>query len=72
MEDMQAPWSIWKKAINDICTNDAVVLSFGWNTVGMGKKYDFIITEIMLCCHGGSHNDTICMAEQKNLEGFFI
>jgi hypothetical protein len=39
------------------------VLSFGWSTVGMGKKYGFEIEEIMLVCHGGAHNDTICMSE---------
>lgn len=37
------------------------VLTFGWNTVGMGKEW--ITDEIMLVCHGGDHNDTICMAE---------
>lgn len=48
----------------DIITNDAVVLSFGWNTVGMGIERGFEIIEIMLVCHGGGHNDTICMAER--------
>lgn len=43
---------------------NSIVLSFGWNTVGMGKKHGFEIMEIMLCCHGGAHNDTICLAEQ--------
>jgi len=40
------------------------VLSFGWNTVGMGKGWN--IDEIMLVCHGGDHNDTICMAETQD------
>lgn len=39
------------------------VLSFGWSTVGMGDGWE--IKEIMLVCHGGAHNDTICMAEEK-------
>lgn len=64
-KDMQAPWSVWKKQINNLCVENSVVLSFGWNTVGMGKKYGFEIIEILLVCHGGSHNDTICMAERK-------
>lgn len=42
----------------------ATVLSFGWNTVGMGKQRGFKQIEIMLCCHGGAHNDTICLAER--------
>lgn len=47
-----------------LLTPDATVLSFGWNTVGMGKNRGFEIVEIMLCCHGGAHNDTICIAEK--------
>ena len=39
-----------------------VVLSFGWNTVGMGKGWETL--ETMLVCHGGDHNDTICLAER--------
>ena len=34
------------------------VLSFGWNSVGMGKSRGFEIVEIMLVSHGGIHNDT--------------
>jgi len=55
-----------RNAIVPLLTENAIVLSFGWNTVGMGKKRGFEIEEIMLCCHGGAHNDTICMAEKLN------
>lgn len=41
----------------------AIVLSFGWNSCGMGKGFE--IREIILVCHGGAHNDTICMAERR-------
>jgi hypothetical protein len=54
-----------RDAIVPICTPDAIVLSFGWNTVGMGKRHGFEQIEILLCCHGGAHNDTICLAERK-------
>jgi hypothetical protein len=54
-----------RDAIAPICTNDAIVLSFGWNTVGMGKRHGFEQIEIMLVCHGGAHNDTICLAEKR-------
>jgi hypothetical protein len=47
---------------------DATVLSFGWNSVGMGTGRGFEIVEIMLVCHGGAHNDTICLAEQRVAE----
>ena len=60
-----------KTALVDVLTDDATVLSFGWNSVGMGKKNGFDIAEIMLVCHGGVHNDTICLAERRrpNLQG---
>lgn len=41
------------------------MLSFGWNSVGMGRKHSFEIVEILMVCHGGMHNDTICVAERK-------
>jgi hypothetical protein len=54
-----------RDAVMPILKPDSVVLSFGWNTVGMGIKRGFEIKEIMLVCHGGAHNDTICMAEKR-------
>ena len=65
--DGQRPgrWSFEKDIINDITTTGGVVLTFGWNTYGMGKSRGFEIEEILLVCHGAGHNDTICMAERK-------
>lgn len=54
-----------RDALIPVLTTDAIVLSFGWNTVGMGKKHGFEQIEIMMCCHGGAHNDTICLAERR-------
>jgi hypothetical protein len=59
-----------RNAIVEVATNDAIVLSFGWNSVGMGKRHDFEQIEIMLCCHGSAHNDTICMAEKRRANLF--
>ena len=42
-----------------------LVVSFGWNTVGMGKGRGFAQVEILIVCHGGSRNDTLCVVEQK-------
>ena len=47
-----------------LCPN-GIVLSFGWNTVGMGKKRGFEIVEILIVCHGGNRNDTLCIAERR-------
>lgn len=55
--------------MRQLCEPGSVVLSFGWNTVGMGPGWETL--EIMLVCHGGDHNDTICVAErmtEKNME----
>lgn len=61
--------AIWRDAAMPLLTRDAVVLSFGWNTVGFGKKLGFEIEEILLVCHGADHNDTICMAERRTDNG---
>lgn len=54
-----------REAMIPLLTDDAVVLSFGWNSAGMGLKRGFEQIEILLCCHGAAHNDTICMAESR-------
>lgn len=58
-------WKIERDLILKLCKPGGIVLSFGWNTNGMGKGRGFIAEEIMLVQHGGAHNDTICMAERK-------
>jgi hypothetical protein len=42
-----------------------IALSFGWSSVGFGKNRGWRMIEILLVCHGGAHNDTICVAEVK-------
>jgi len=54
-----------RDAIPAVLSPEGIVLSFGWNSAGMGKKHGFEILEILLVCHGGAHNDTICMAERR-------
>ncbi len=41
------------------------VLSFGWQSAGMGEARGYDLIETMLVSHGGAHNDTICIAERK-------
>ena len=41
------------------------VISYGWNTVGMGKKRGFTPVEYLICSHGGNRNDTLVVVEQK-------
>ncbi len=56
-----------RSLIDKIIAPGGKVLSFGWNSAGMGKERGYEILEIMLVNHGGAHNDTICMAEKKLL-----
>jgi hypothetical protein len=54
---------IIKDKIINIINKNGLVISYGWNSCGMGINRGFEITEILLLCHGGSHNDTIITVE---------
>ena len=41
------------------------VISFGWNTAGIGKTRGFEIKRTLIVPHGGSKNDTLCTVEIK-------
>lgn len=41
------------------------VISFGWNTMGMGKNRGFKMTRILIVPHGGNKNDTLVTVEIK-------
>lgn len=55
-----------RDALDKIIQPNGIVLSFGWNSTGMGKARGYTIIEISLISHGAAHNDTICLAERKN------
>lgn len=66
METTQATfWSKQKEQIGRIVKKDGIVISCGWNSGGIGKKYGFEIQEILLVPHGGAHNDTIVVVDKK-------
>lgn len=54
-----------RNAIMPVMAEGGIVLSFGWNCVGMGKKRGFEQIEILICDHGGAHNATLCLAERR-------
>lgn len=58
-------WGNLKKEISRIIKLNGIVISFGWNSGGVGKTLGFEILEILLVPHGGAHNDTICVVERK-------
>jgi len=55
----------FKKEIARITKVDGYVLSFMWNSNGIGASLGFEQKEILLVAHGSMHNDTICTVEQK-------
>ena len=54
-----------RDAAEEIVSNSGIVISFGWNSIGMGKTRGFEIVEILLVCHGRAHNDTICTVDKR-------
>lgn len=65
-ETTQSSWrSKHIDEIKRITRDGGIVISFGWNSNGIGKIRGFEILEILLVAHGGSHNDTICTVERK-------
>ena len=66
MQTTQASyWSNQKKEIGRILKPNGIVITCGWNSGGIGKKYGMEIQEILLVPHGGWHNDTIVTVEKK-------
>lgn len=58
-------WSQQKSEISRIVKKGGKVISFGWNSGGIGDSYGFYKTKILLVAHGGWHNDTIVTVEIK-------
>ena len=58
-------WSNCRKEISRIVKSTGKVISFGWNTNGIGIKHKFKITKVVLVAHGSQHNDTIATVEVK-------
>lgn len=58
-------WTKLKTEVARVVKVGGTVISFGWNSGGIGKKNNFEIVEILLVPHGGAHNDTICTVEVK-------
>lgn len=64
-------WGNHKREISRIVKLGGKVITFGWNSGGIGYKYGFEIERVLLVPHGGWHNDTICTVEIKTHEGEF-
>lgn len=58
-------WTEERDCLARIMPVGGIVLSFGWNSNGMGLKRGYRLLELLLVPHGGAHNDTICTVERK-------
>ena len=66
METTQSSyWGNQKKEISRITKQGGKVITFGWNSGGIGKSNGFEIEEVLLVPHGGWHNDTICTVDER-------
>jgi len=67
MDAFRTHWKPERDLIDRLLEPSGVVLSFGWNSIGMGnsRPSPYQLEEILLVCHGPGHNDTICIAERK-------
>lgn len=55
-----------KDPLGRIVRPGGLALSFGWSSSGFGARRGFAMIEVLMCCHGGAHNDTICVVERKD------
>ena len=60
-----ANWTKERDVLRDMVEIGGFVVSFGWNSVGMGRRRGFEPVEGWLVCHGAAHNDTIVLVEKK-------
>ena len=67
MKDMQSAvlYKGVRAALRDILKPEGIALSFGWQSNGFGRGW--ISREVLLVQHGGAHNDTICVAQHRDL-----
>lgn len=54
-----------KNLLPDIIPIGGRVISLGYDSVGMSKSRGFRKIALCLVCHGGDHNDTICLVEER-------
>jgi len=54
-----------KNILPQIVKHEGLVISYGYDSVGMSRLRGFGKIAICLVCHSGDHNDTICLVERK-------
>ena len=61
-------WSLCKYEVSRIVKVGGKIISFGWNSNGIGKCRGCTIDRILLVAHGSIKNDTIVTVEHKTAE----
>lgn len=54
-----------KDIIPDILNPGGVVITFGYQSISMGKCRGFKLLKVGIFCHGGAYHDTIASVEEK-------
>jgi hypothetical protein len=55
-----------KEEYNRLLVGGGQIISFGFNSTGMGKKRGFTKIELSIVNQGGNHNDILILLEQKH------
>ena len=56
-----------RDGLDQLLLPGGLAISCGWNSAGFGKERGYVCLEILLVAHGGAHNDTIVVVEQKGV-----
>ena len=54
-----------KTELPSIINTGGIVICYGYDTTGMGKRRGFELIHICVVNHSGDHNDTLCTVERK-------
>ena len=57
-----------KNGLAKVIKPGGLCISFGWNTIGLGKVRGFEIIEVLVISHGRLHNDTLVTVEKKVIQ----
>jgi len=58
-----------REGLDALLEPGGIAISFGWSSTGFGERMGYGLRELLLVHHGGAHNDTIVLVEQKGLTG---
>jgi len=54
-----------KTELPNIVNNNGIIISYGYDTTGMGRNRGFELIHVCIVNHSGDHNDTLCTIEKK-------